>query len=685
MRDSIVTNGTASDLAGRRRLAVLAFLAIVSLAGNGAGSALRYPALGTAVMFPPYAALIAALVVSPRADWVWCIVVSVLAHVVTHWPAWPLSWVLVADVANTARALTAALLLERVLGTRPRIDSLEKLALFVLSAVVAAPAVGATIGAANVVAHGASASYWRPWLAWFVSNGLTGLVMLPALLSAASYVTGRSRPQLRGPRVAEAALLLTALAFACALSLLSGLGRVYVVLPLYGTLPVLIWAAVRFGPSGASVALTTVAFAAVWSVDRGIGPFLAQPPDDNVFALQLFTVCTAGPVMCLAALASARESALHLYRALLASLQDHVAVLDADGVVIAANSSWRRAARAPHASALHSAEVGDAYVSICEAAARTGDRTAHDVLDGLTSVLARDRQRFEIEYDCRHDTPFDAYAMTVETLARAEGGAVITRRSITARRQAQAEIEDQRNQLSHLTRVATLGHLSGALAHELNQPLTAILSNAQAGLNLIRRQPPDLELVEEILQDIVQDDHRAAAMIARMRALLKRGEVLHQQVDLRAVVEEVLVLARTELLAHHVAIASSVDPALPVVWGDKIQLEQVLLNLVVNACEAMSQTAPPRRRLLLKAERDGANGVHITVRDSGVGVPAALLDGSFKPFMTTKANGLGLGLSISHTIIAAHGGRLWAENNADLGATLHCTLPITQNGGPIPD
>jgi signal transduction histidine kinase/integral membrane sensor domain MASE1 len=675
MHASIVTTGPVSDLAGRRRLAVLACLAIVSLVGNGAGSALRYPALGTAILFPPYAALTASLVVSPRTDWIWCIAVAVLAHVVTHWPAWPLSWVLVADLANVARAVTAALLLVRVLGRRPRIDSLEKLALFVLSAVIAAPAVGATIGAANVVAHGGSESYWRPWTAWFVSNGLTGLAMLPAFLSGAACLAGLSRPQLRPMRVVEAGLLLTALVFACALSLLSGLGRVYLALPLYGTLPVLIWAAVRFGPSGASVALTTVAFAAVWSVDRGTGPFLAEPPDDNVFALQLFTVCTAGPVMCLAAIASARESVLHLYRALLASLQDHVAVLDADGVVIAANSSWRRAARSPHASPVHAVAVGESYVSTCEAAARTGDKAAEDVLNGLTSVLARDRRRFEIEYDCRQETPFDAYAMSIETLARAEGGAVITRRSITARRQAQAEIEEQRNQLSHLTRVATLGHLSGALAHELNQPLTAILSNAEAGLNIIRGQPPDLELVGEILRDIAQDDHRAAAVIARMRALLKRGEVLHQQVDLKAVVDEVLVLARAELLAHRVAIASRVDPALPPVWGDKIQLEQVLLNLVVNACEAMSATALPQRRLLLTAERDGAHGIHITVRDSGVGVPPALLDGRFKPFMTTKANGLGPGLSISHTIIAAHGGRLWAENNPDLGATLHCTLP----------
>ena len=660
---------------------LLLFVPIV-LAGNGISLALRYPDIGSAVLFPPYAALTAALVVSRRRDWIWYLLVGSLAHLLAHWPHWSLSWVLLADVANIARALTAAALLRWLFGGLPRLDSIRALSLFVLSAVVAAPAVGATIGAANVVLHGASDVYWRPWSAWFVSNALTGLTMLPGLLPAFAYTAGLRRIHFDRKQAAEALLLAIALGIVCRIAFLDNPDARYLALPLYAPLPVLIWAALRFGSGGASLAQTVVAFAAILSVDRGTGPFLVTPPDDNIFALQIFVLLISLPVLCLAVTATARKAVVQLYRALLASLQDHVAILDANGIVLEVNDSWRRYAETSKAPGFQCVRAGDPYLAACRCAAEQGDATAAGVLAGVTSVLGRARQRYEIEYEQDRDSRREVYVMSVEALARSGGGAVVTRSDVTARRQAQMKIEEQRRELSHLARVAVLGQLSGAIAHEINQPLTAILSNAEAARYLLRSQPADLGQLDDIMQDIADDDQRAAAVIQRLRALLKRGEKQFQAIDGIELVGEVLELAHTELIQRQVKATAAVATAQLLFFGDRVQMQQVLLNLILNGCEAMSSTAPSDRRLVLTAGADPAGNVHLAVRDCGPGIPSELIECLFEPFVTTKPEGLGLGLSISQTIVAAHGGRLWAENNAEGGATLHCLLPVLDPSHP---
>lgn len=229
--------------------------------------------------------------------------------------------------------------------------------------------------------------------------------------------------------------------------------------------------------------------------------------------------------------------------------------------------------------------------------------------------------------------------------------------------------------MSHLARVAVLGQLSGAFAHELNQPLTAILNNAEAARQVIKRDPIDRDLVSQMLKDIVADDQRAVLVISRLRALLKRGERKLQAIDPKELIESVMELAQTELVTRHVVATAVVQPV-PTVWGDRVQLQQVLLNLIVNACEAMESTAVPARRLKVSVSIEMSGGVHLEVRDSGAGIAPGMIDRLFEPFVTTKPHGLGLGLSISRTIVAAHGGHLWGENNRDCGATMHCFLPI---------
>lgn len=257
---------------------------------------------------------------------------------------------------------------------------------------------------------------------------------------------------------------------------------------------------------------------------------------------------------------------------------------------------------------------------------------------------------------------------------------------VTERRRTETESEAQRQQLAHLTRVAILGELTGALAHEMNQPLSAILSNAQAAGRLLAATPIELGEIRSILDDIVSDDRRAADVINRIRGLLKKDGARYQVVDLGEIVVEILELAHSVLIERNVTVTARLTPGLPRVRGDRVQLQQVVLNLVMNGCEAMSDRRPTERVLTISTAFDGNGSVEVAFGDRGRGIPPEMAQRLFEPFVTTKTNGLGLGLTICRTLILAHGGRLWAVNNSDGGATVAFALPIAgaETGGAPP-
>jgi PAS domain S-box-containing protein len=247
-------------------------------------------------------------------------------------------------------------------------------------------------------------------------------------------------------------------------------------------------------------------------------------------------------------------------------------------------------------------------------------------------------------------------------------------RDITQNKLIERETQELRNSLVHLTRVSTLGELSGSLAHELNQPLGIILSNAQAAQELLAPQPPDVAEVQAILSDIVAAERRAEQVIARLRALFRRGELSRQPLHLNQVIEEILQLSRTDLLRRGVTVVQELGEGLPPVSGDRVHLQQLILNLVLNAADAMAANAPGTRRLTVTTVLR-QRWVEASVKDEGHGLPPDL-DRLFQPFYTTKPEGLGLGLSICRSIVAAHGGRLWAEPHVERGAAFHFELPI---------
>jgi signal transduction histidine kinase len=256
------------------------------------------------------------------------------------------------------------------------------------------------------------------------------------------------------------------------------------------------------------------------------------------------------------------------------------------------------------------------------------------------------------------------------------------RKDLVAHRRAELEAMEQRLQLTHLTRVALLGQLSGALAHELNQPLTAILSNAQAAQHFLAADKIDPAELREILEDIVAEDKRAGEVIRRLRALFKKGETQFQLLDANDLVREALDLAHGDMVTRNIEISTDLSPRLPAVTADRVQMQQVLLNLLLNASEAMSDNPPGERSLTVSTQPLSGGGVQLSVADRGPGIPEDRLPRLFEPFFTTKPQGLGLGLSISRTIVTAHGGRVWCANNPYRGTTFHIALPH-QPGAPV--
>ncbi len=252
---------------------------------------------------------------------------------------------------------------------------------------------------------------------------------------------------------------------------------------------------------------------------------------------------------------------------------------------------------------------------------------------------------------------------------------------ITDQRRAEQEAQELRGNLAHAGRVTLLGQLASALAHELSQPLGAILRNAEAAEIMLRETSPDLEELSAIIDDILSDDARAGQVITRLRSLLKRGSIDTQAISMPEVIDEVLTLVEADAAARQVKIRSHSSPGLPRVRGDRIHLQQVVLNLLINAMDAMDA-----------ARQIGAVSASMSVRTTpalsrsrsptpGRGIPAESLERLFEPFFTSKANGMGVGLPVSKTIVEAHQGKIWAENSPDRGACFRFTVPVA--GGDV--
>jgi PAS domain S-box-containing protein len=294
------------------------------------------------------------------------------------------------------------------------------------------------------------------------------------------------------------------------------------------------------------------------------------------------------------------------------------------------------------------------------------------------------REKSDYELECRVVRP-DGMIKHIHSLAHPvfnESGDLTeyvgTVMDITERKRAEEELRTAQGELARVTRVTAMGELAASIAHEVNQPLAAVVTNGNAGLRWLAAASPNLGEAREALGRIIRDGNRASDVIARIRALLKKTSIEKERLNMNEAIQDVIAIAQGEMRRNGVTLRTELSEDLPSVIGDRVQLQQVALNLIMNGIEAMSAVGDRPRELVVATQMDGADGLHVTVQDSGIGLEPQNPQRIFDAFYTTKREGMGMGLSISRSIIEAHNGRLWATSNDGPGATLHFTLPVVQ-------
>ncbi len=825
--------------------------------GSLIGLALTLPPATTSVLWPSNAVLTAALVVTHPRRWPFVLLPVLPLHVLIQYgTGWPLPLILTLFVTNCLEALIAAGGMRLFSDTPWRLDTLRGVASFYLCAVLVAPLVSSFADAAAVQWFRGE-PYWQVWGNRTVSNVLSELVVVPAVVGgslAAVRWWRRGRPM---PKLEPVVLALGLLAIAVrrpgrVLETIPSLSAVSSQTPLALQLPFLLWAAMRFGPTGTGVAVLFTSITSAWSVVNGIGPFAEIPAATTVHALTLSLIVVATTLMFLATLVEERRqtqqalklrlefesllsrlssalvqqpsdqmtrafetwlgrvgrvlaidgltvfatsgetsslapvywwvdesaavdatavetqhlawaerslalqdavviwgsdtpsaarrlgSSLQAYEvraggaiplvgegqplgalafsslreqprspmlsanlwlvgevlagalrrkrsedalvkselmksAILQSLTSGVAVIDRAGYVLQLNARWF-SARGCH---WMGASVGDNLIYACRRARQAGHRLAGEIADGLVAVLDRSRDRFVIEQMIDSGADATWWSLAAAPLNRPEGGAVVVCADNTELRRAEMEAQRSRQELAYVGRVSTVGEMTASLAHQLNQPLAAIMTNAQAAVRMLNLPEPDVEEVRAILSDIVRDDRRASEVIQRLKQLLQKGELEITSINLTAAIREVVELVSTEAAVRNITVSFDFEQDPLSVNGDRVQLQQVILNLVHNAMEAMADQHEPARRIIVGCHRYHQTIV-VTVRDSGPGLNFGTEHLVFEPFYTTKRGGMGMGLSIVRSIVEAHGGIIHATNVAGGGALVEFQLPTAE-------
>jgi PAS domain S-box-containing protein len=635
-----------------------------------------------APFWPPNIVLFCALLLGPYRRW-WLFILAVFpAHVLAEIRVgMDTAQLLVAFATNCAVAAANAAALRRMIGGPPWFGSLRNACVYVCVTAVVSPAMVALGGAFVPIMSAPSAEhYWSFWAQWYLSNAVGSLALGPIaliLLSERKRWWRRFKPR----HVAETALLATAVIVACTLGCMASdaaIPKGFLPALAYLPLPFVLWAALRFGAIGASAAVLLVSVNSIWHALNGPSLFLTGTPETSVFALQAFIIGLSIPVLLLGASidetrhaeAAARESE---ERMAFAAVSANVCLWHVDyksDRFWVTNHGRELLGLRPHdvisrhavMSMIHPEDRQEAVATL-QAAASAGR---------LASC------------EFRIVRPSDGQIRWVRCRARAHGNyrgvpAEIsgTFADVTEQKTTEIELARQRQEIAHSLRVSMLGELSGGLAHELVQPLSAILSNAEAARILLTRDPPDLNEVVEALDDIISENNRASDVIHRLRSLLKKSEARFEPADINEIVNSTLRLLHNELITRHVRVSTDLAAGPARVTGDAIQLQQVLLNLILNAIDAMNDVAPARRLITVRTRTTAAEQVQIEVSDCGVGLAPASQKRVFQPFFTTKEQGLGLGLSLCSAIVKLHGGALSLNNNnAGSGATATFTLPL---------
>jgi C4-dicarboxylate-specific signal transduction histidine kinase len=416
----------------------------------------------------------------------------------------------------------------------------------------------------------------------------------------------------------------------------------------------------------------------------GQGLLQAVALEDRNTLLQLFLIAATIPLLCVGALVEERQNAVDAVRAsdilkssILASIPSLVAVVSRDGRVRAVNESWLRFVG-------KNVGAGAPYMEVWASLAEKGSAYARAAYDGINSVLDGSSRGFTLEYPCEVRGGDHWWTMSVVPLQGSEGGAVVTHTDITRRKRAELEVQRSRDELAHVTRVWVMGELTASLSHQLNQPLTGIVGNAHAGLRFLDADPSNLTEVRHIFSDIIADAERAAEVTLAVRNMLRKDAREHELVDVNDIVRDMVTLLTSEAIIRNVSLQLALTPTLPLVRGERVQLHQVVLNLIKNAIDAVAGHADASTRVVtVGTEPLGMTGIQVSVIDTGAGLPRGAEDEIFEPLFTTKESGMGMGLPIARAIAESHGGSIRAGNSATTGgAVFHLILPLSAESVP---
>ena len=626
-----------------------------------------------AVLWPPNVLLFIAFVISPLRAWPIIGAFALLTQLaVAATMNLPIGRSLGLFTGNLSQPLIAVIFLRPLVRVEDMLGTLKGVTAFLLIAAIGAPATASLISAATLSATGWIADPLAHWRMRFVTNVLSTIVLAPPLLTALRW---RSWPRHFGPAFAEFLILIACLTASERLVNSIASSPITVSPLMFAPLPFFLWAAVRFGSAGLGIVLCfTTLFRYFANVHLGQG---VTPPADAVVVTQLTLIAMALPLIVLAALLSERRTAEEALRNGhsrygLATFAGSVGVWDWNLVT---NDIYVD----PSLNQLLGYEDKQIPRHLDQWSLRVHPDDALRVREGAEAHMQGRTPTFEVAHRMLAQDGTVRWLLARGAVVEWDAGKPVrmigTATDITAQKDTEHALEEAKAELARLTRLSDMGGLTAAIAHEVNQPLCAIVANASAALRWLGADRPDLPQVREALTDVVCDGKRASELIRRTRGLFERGELQRRPVDLNNVIDSALALTRGSLDSGRILVRTELAASLPLVRADHVQMQQVFCNLIVNAVEAM-RVAGGEMVLQIHTVVEAGSGIHATVTDCGEGFDGEDPERVFRPLVTTRPEGMGIGLSMSRIIVEMHGGRLWATPNAGAGATFHVTLPL---------